>query len=162
MKPAQFELSADTRFLRQKLAEVKAGDTISYAALSEAVGKPVDGAFSALQSARRKMEKEGFVFSPIRGVGLIRLDDAGVIDAADSDIAAMRRKARRSGVKLSTVSYDALPDGKKLAFTAKASIVGAIAAIATNKAVAKLEKAAGGRSGELPITETLKALGYSV
>jgi hypothetical protein len=95
-------------------------------------------------------------------VALEYAEMVAVIDAADSDIAAMRRKARRSGVKLATVSYDALPEGKKLAFTAKASIVGAIAALATNKAVAKLEKAAGGRSGELPITETLKALGYTV
>ena len=84
-----------------------------------------------------------------------------VAGKADADIKMMRRRARRAGVKLSTVSYEKLTPPQQLAHTAKSSIVGAIAAIATDKAIQKVESAASGRSGELPIGETLRALGYA-
>ena len=162
MKPALFELSTDARFIRQRLHGMKPGDTVSYTDLATIIGKSVTGSLSALKTAKRGLLKEGYVFSPIRGEGLRRLTDAEVVGAADSDIAMIRRKARKTGAKLSTVSYEKLPAPKQLAHTAKASIVGAVAAITTNKAMTKIESAVGGRSGELPISETMKALGYNV
>jgi hypothetical protein len=159
MKPAQFEMSADARFLRQKLHEMKPGETVSYADLTALIGKSVTGNFSALQTAKRSLLKEGYVFSPVRGEGVKRLTDADVV--AQDDITPIRRHARRIGKKLSTVSYEQLNPAQQLQHTAKASIVGMVAAVATEKAVEKIEKAATGRSGELPIGETLKALGYA-
>lgn len=162
MKPALFELSADTRFIRQRLHEMAPGDTVSYADLSAIIGKTVSGETSALGSARRSLIKEGYVFSPVRGQGIRRLTDAEVVSAADGDIDGMRRKARRAGMKLSTVSVENLPPDKQIAHAAKSSIAGAVAAITTATAVQKIEKAAAGRSGELPIAETMKALGYEL
>lgn len=162
MKPAQFELSADTRFLRQKLHEMKPGDTLTYAELSQAVSKPVKGSFSALQSAKRSLLKEGYVFSAVVGEGIKRLTDGEVVSAADGDITSMRRRARKAGLKLSTVSYDTLAPEKQLSLSAKSSIIGAVAALTTAKAITRMEKAVTGRSGELPIAETMKALGYVV
>jgi hypothetical protein len=159
MKPAHFELSADARFLRQRLHELKPGDSVTYADLSKIIGKPVTGATPALQSAKRGLLKEGYVFSPVRGEAVRRLTDADVV--AGDDLSPLRRHARRVAKKLSTVSYEQLNPAQQLQHTAKTSIVGMVATVTTDKAVAKIEKAAGGRSGELPIGETLKALGYN-
>jgi hypothetical protein len=162
MKPARFELSADTRFIRQALEAVKPGEMISYAALSKLISKTVSGQTPALQTARRTLVKDGYVFSAVTGTGFRRLTDGEIVAASGSDIAAVRRKARRAGLKLSTVSFEALTPEQQLAHAAKASIVGAVAAITTDKAVAQVEKAASGRSSELPVGETLKALGYKL
>lgn len=161
MKPAQFELSADTRFIRQRLHELRPGDSVPYTELSALINKTVEGATPALQSAKRSLLKEGYVFAPIFGEGIKRLADDEVVTAADGDIATMRRRARKAGMKLSTVSYEQLTPTKQLALTAKVSIVGAIAAIATGRAIVAIEKVASGKSGELPIAETMRALGYS-
>lgn len=158
MKPALFELSADARFLRQRLHELKPGETVSYTELSKLISKTVVGSTPALQSAKRGLLKEGYVFSPVRGEAVRRLTDSDVV--AGDDISPLRRHARRVGKKLSTVSYDGLSAQQQLAHTAKASIVGMVVAVTTETAVAKIEKAAGGRAGELPIGETLRALGY--
>lgn len=159
MKPAQFEMSADARFLRQRLHEMKPGDNVTYEELGKLLGKTVTGSTSALQTAKRSLLKEGFVFSAVRGEGVQRMTDAAVV-AAD-DISPLRRHARRVGKKLSTVSYEALSAQQQLAHTAKASIIGMVTAVTTETAVLKVEKAASGRAGELPISETLKALGYN-
>lgn len=159
MKPVQFEMSADARFLRQELSKLKPGDSTSYAELSAAIGKPVTGAMAALQTAKRSLLREGFVFSPIRGEGVHRLTDVEVV--ASDDISPLRRHARRLGKKLSTVSYEQLDPAHQLALTAKSSVVGMVAAVTTEKAIEKVAAAASGRAGELPISETLKALGYT-
>lgn len=161
MRPAMFELSADARFLRQELQKLKPGEEITYGRLSQIVGKEVRGSFPALQSARRGLVKDGFIFSPVRGEGIRRLTDNEVVDAASGDITRMRRHARRAGLRLSTVEVDKLTPEKQVAFTAKASIIGAVSALTTEKAIAKVEKVSGGRAEELPIAQTLKALGFS-
>ena len=160
MKPPQFELSADTRFLRQKLHEMKPGDFISYAALSELISKDVTGATSALASAKRGLLKEGYVFGTVRGEGVKLLVEVDTLKAADMGLQSVRRRSRMEAKKLSTVSADKLPANMQNAFTAKLSIFGAIASFATDKAVAAIEKTAGGRAGELPIKDTMRALGY--
>lgn len=159
MKPAQFEMSADTRFLKQRLQQAQPGQSITYSELSALIGKTVSGSTSALQTAKRSLLKDGYVFSPIRGEGLQRLTDANVV--AEDHISPLRRHARRIGRKLSTVSYEALTAEQQLTHTAKTSIVAMVTSVTTENAVTKIEKAAGGRSGELPISETLKALGFN-
>ena len=161
MKPPQFELSADTRFLRQKLHEMKPGDFISYADLSELISKDVTGATAALASAKRGLLKEGYVFGTVRGEGVKLLVEIDTLKASDMGVQAIRRRSRLEARKLSTVSPDKLPANMQSAFTAKLSIFGAISSFATEKAVTAIEKAAGGRAGELPISETLRALGYA-
>jgi hypothetical protein len=161
MKPAIFEMSPDTRFLRQKLRALGQGVEVSYADLGKEIGKEVGGGFPALQSAVRGLLKEGYVFSPIRGVGLRRLTDAEIVSASDGDITSLRRRAKRAAKKLSSVEYQKLTPAQQLAHTAKTSIMGAVASMTTDRAVNAIEKVAGGKAGELPIRETMKALGYA-
>lgn len=161
-KPAIFEMSPDTRLLRQRLARMGKGETITYAELSAEISKEVTGGFSALQSARRSLlNDEGFVFSPVRGEGLKRLNDSEIVAASDGDIVALRRRSKRAARKLSSAEFDALTEEEKLQHTAKASVLGAVAAMTTEKAVTAVSKVAQGRANELPIRDTLKAMGYA-
>lgn len=161
MKPAMFEMSPDTRLLRQRLRTVAVGGTITYAELGSVISKPVTGSFPALQSAIRSLLRhDAIVFAAIRGVGLKRLNDEDIVSVADRDVDGVRRKAKRGVLKLSSVAdYSALPPAKQLAHTARMSVLTAVAHMATDGGMKKVEAAAAGRSGELPISDTLRAFG---
>lgn len=154
-----FEMSADARLLRQRLAKMQAGDEVSYAELTKEIGRDVDGACSALQSARRSLlNSNQIVFDVVRGVGLRRLTDAEIVDASERDIAHVRRAARRGAKKLLSIgNFDALPNDKQLQHTTRLSVMSMIAHTTSDKQISKVEKAASGRSQELPIAETLAA-----
>lgn len=158
-KPAVFEMSADTRLLRQALSRVAVGATISYESLSAEISKPVSGSFAALHSARDSLLRhDRIVFSVIRGEGLKRLDDREIISAGDEDVSAIRRKSRKALRKLTAIAdYNALSPADQLRHTATVSIFAAVADMATDKGVKKVEATAQGRSGELPIALTLSA-----
>jgi len=160
MKPAQFELSTDARFIRQRLHEMKPGDEISYEELGKDINKDVTGGMSALQSAKRSLLRDGFVFSAVTGVGIKRLIDVEIVKVGDKDIAVMRRRASKARLKLSTVSAEGLTPASNLDLIAKQSIIGAISIVTDHRSVEAIRGAVGGRSTELPIAATLKALGY--
>jgi hypothetical protein len=153
-----FELGPETRFLRQHLRKLEKDELASYRDLSLVVGKPVNGASHTLQSAIRGLLREGLVFATIRGVGIKRLTDAQIVSAADRDITSVRRRSKRAAKKLVVSDYQKLTAKQQLEHTAKISIMGAIASMTSDRAIAAIEKVASGRSGELPIAETIKAL----
>lgn len=160
MKPAMFEMSVDTRLLKQRLAKVEPGKTITYKELGEEISRHVDGGTSSLTSARRALFNEtGILFSPVRGEGLVRLTDEGKVGASDSDLNRVRRAAKRGARKLASVdNFDKLPPAKQLQHTTKMSVFSALAHISSDKAVTTLEsKVSPGRAKELPIAATLAA-----
>lgn len=159
MKRSIFEMSADTRLLRQALAAVPAGGSIGYQDLSAAISKPVGGGTASLQSARNSLLRdEGIVFSPVRGVGLCRLTDAQIVAASAQDLGGLRRKAKKAARKITSVSdYSTLPAADQLRHTAALSVFTAVAGLTSESGVKRVEAAANGRSGELPIAETMKA-----
>lgn len=161
-KQPSFELSADIRFLLQELRKVGIGDTASYETLSSAIGKTVSGTFSALHTAiRRLLRDDGIVFANIRGVGFKRLDDEEIVRLGESETDATRRRARRTVRKLTAVrDYSSMPAPAQLRHTALVSVNAMIADVTRDQSIKKVEKASGGRSGELPIAQTIKALGF--
>ena len=158
-KPMMFEASPDARLLRGRLKAVEIGQMVTYVELSAVVSRTVGGAFGPLRTALRSLlHDEQRVFGVVRGIGLKRLSDAEIVEAADSDIDSVRRKARRAARKLTSVQdFAAMDPAKQLAHTARLSIFGAIGHMTTESAVRKIETAATGRATELPIAETLKA-----
>jgi hypothetical protein len=160
-KPS-FELSADSRFLLQELRKIRVGETVVYDALSTAIGRPVRGNFSSLQTAvRRLLRDDGIVFANVRGVGFKRLDDASIVRLGESETDATRRRARRTVRKLTSIrDYAALTPAMQLRHTALVSVNAMVADVTRDQSVKKVEHASGGRSGELPIAQTIKALGF--
>lgn len=159
MKNPIFVMSADTRILRDELARVPIGNTIEHAALSKLIGKPIDGGTACLRSAVNSLLRhEGMVFAAIRSVGLKRLNDSEIIQHADQDADKIRRGARRSVMRLTSIKdYDGLTAKEKLAHTSRLSIFTAVASFTTDKSLKKLEAAADGTRRELPLAETLRA-----
>lgn len=161
MKPAIFEMSPDTRLLRQYLREVKVGETVTYADLSSVIGKPVVSSTGSLRSALNSvLRHDCFVFAAIRKVGIERLSDERIVSNSDADIDGIRRKAKRGARKLASIGdYSALPAPKQLAHTARMSILTMIAYTASDAGLKKIEAASAGHRKELPLQETLKAFG---
>jgi hypothetical protein len=161
MKAPLFEMSADARLLRQELAKVKSGDTIAYRVLGDAIGRKVEGATSALQTARRSLfREEQILFSPVSGEGLYRMRDEDIVSNADRDVTHLRRSARRGVQRLAAVQeYEKLPHGKQLAHSTKMSVMAAVAGITTDKAVKSIEveAAKSPERRQLPIAQTLAA-----
>ena len=154
-----FEMSANTRLTKQCLASVKLGESITYADMSAYVGCAIKGGSPCVQSAQRSLLiNDNIVFSPIRGVGLQRLTDEQIIAASVSDTDSIRRKARKSMKRITSIhDFSGLPPASQLQHTARLSIFSAIAELSRDSTVKKLEKAVSGRATELPIAETLKA-----
>lgn len=161
MRPAIFEMSPDTRLLRQHLRTAKIGDVLTYADLSKVLGKPVDSSHPSLRSAINSVLKhDNFVFAAIRKIGIERLSDERIVSASDGDIDAIRRKAKRGARKLTSIAdYAAMTSNKQLAHTARLSVLTMVAYSTTDAGLKKVEQASQGRKTELPLQETLRAFG---
>ena len=96
MNAPMFQRGADASRLHEELVLTPVGETVTYARLTDALGKPVTGATGALSSARRIAQREdGVVFGVIRGEGLKRLDSEGIVDLSGVRTQSVRRHAHR-------------------------------------------------------------------
>jgi hypothetical protein len=161
MKPTIFQRGVDSIKLRDELMLTPVGSIITYARLSEVLGKPVSGTTSALSSARRIVEHEDkILFGCVRGQGLKRLDSEGVVDQASTKTQAVRRRARRVVKTLTLAVFEDLKEASQRKAVAVASVLFVIADLAKEKSINAVELKAYGRSDQLPVIETLKALGF--
>jgi hypothetical protein len=103
--PLHLTIGPETKALLTALIETPLGETVTYAALSERLGRDVTGpARGLLTSARHIAARDhGAVFRPERGVGLVRLtpDEA-------ADIGATARRRIRTGARRATGKMAAL------------------------------------------------------
>lgn len=158
-KPPSFQLSADTRFLVQRLQKATVGETVTYEQLGQEVGKPVVGGMPALQSAKRVLRRDfEMVFAAIHGVGLKRLNDVEIVGTAASTSKKLRRTAQRGVQTLTAVSdFSKLPREEQMRHSASLSIFGAVAEMNREPSIRKIEKVAEAQRGELPFAATLEA-----
>ena len=160
--PALFERSADAVKLHEALMLTAVGGTVTYFQLSDALGKPVSSCSGPLRTARRIAQNEDkTVFSCVRSVGLKRLDNEGVVDLASTQTGHVHRHAHRVGKRLGTVDLLQLKERFQQKAIAMASVLTVVADLTRASSVTRVSKAAMGRASELPIKETLRALGFS-
>lgn len=119
------EMCAEVGVICLMLSKVEIGGFIAYGEVSEKVGQPIEGHRWWLDSARRIAQREhGYVFGCVRGKGLKRLDDVGIIGEGKLHRDCARRKAHRGLVKLSKVKdYISLTSSDKAAYNATATIL---------------------------------------
>lgn len=154
------DMAPETRIILQRLKSMNIGDFVGYDELSDISGKKIAGDSFHLSTARKGLLKDHhMVFEVIRTKGLKRLNDNELATtASDKFVEKGRRHAKRSAQKMACIeSYDKLSPAAQMAHTIKLSFFGAIAYMARKGQLEKASKAVGGRSGELPINETLKA-----
>jgi hypothetical protein len=105
-----------------------ANGDVSYAAIEEAVGRPLGEIRPTLHAARRYLERdEGIVFETIRGAGLRRLTDAEKVASAARFTRRIRRTAGAGMQRLNTVSDPSrLSNADQLAHTLRMTVFAAI------------------------------------
>jgi hypothetical protein len=154
-----FNRSADTRFIIQKLRPLRVGEQISYAELAAAVSRPVGEIDGSLASARRALLREdSMVFGTVRGVGLRRLSDTDIVRTSAAVTKRIRRAARRGVRVLAAVNdFSALPRDDQMRHSASVSVLAAIAEMTTDKSLRKIESVTKEAVRELPFAQTLAA-----
>lgn len=152
-----FRRSYETSRLVEALNKMEPGETLTYGKLSEFASMDVDGATPALISARRIVQSEnGYITDAVWGVGIKRLTDEEIVEAATKGTASLARRARAESHKLSRSDFAALNEDKRKKYAVHQSVFGAIAAISSSKGVAVIEKNVVGEIMRLPVKETMK------
>lgn len=153
-----FEKSADTKILESLLSSSAVGDTITYEQMSKAIGRDVrQHAISSLRSARRMLVSKGIVFGVENNVGVVRLDDSGILKSTESDRQRTRRIAKFSLRKLSAIVFEKLTGEERKLHIARSAQLGAVAMIADASSMKKIQSRVDpNQSVQLAIGETLK------
>lgn len=142
--PDQFKRSYETQALIDALSTVAPGSTITYAALSEAVGMDVSGTTAALRMARIILARESQkLFATERKVGVRRLTDTQIVQESHRSRSRIGRESRRAIQRLACVqNFAGLSEAERQTHQAHAVIYGMIADAASHKTVKALQSAA--------------------
>jgi hypothetical protein len=158
----RFEKSQDTKILESVLKGIEVGQTVTYEQLSKAIGRDVrEHARSSLDTARRGVLKLGIVFDVEQNVGLVRLNDAQIVNSTERDRKSISRKARHTLNKLSVAKYENLDDEAKRKHVTMSAQMGALQMFSAKSTTSKIESKVSNDTKELPIGETLKLFGAS-
>lgn len=154
------EICAASRLVHARLVKLGIGDTITYAELSAAAGVNVLKKRNCITTGRNLARRnERMVFGVVRGVGLKRLDDTGIIDDVDRDRCAIRRKSTRAIRKAECVADLAkLGDPDRTRLLANLAIMGAINHATHATGVKKIEAKVQNSQAKLQLAETLEAI----
>lgn len=140
------EVSIDTQTLERELLKATIGDLIDYEHLSATIGRDITGKarhvlYSALYRVKRDRQ---MVFSPVRGVGMKRLDDIAIASSGDQSIARIRNTAKRGRHTLTCVQdFAALPEDVKRKHNIALSVLGVLGHITRTSTVKKIEARTG-------------------
>ena len=154
-------LSAEASALIAVLLTMKVGDVVPYAALSEAIGCDVRLRRHVLMTARNRVLRDDSVHTAmVAKVGIKRVSDD---DAGDGGLnRALRRTrsaARRGRLIASRLNMNEIPQTKRAAVVAKASLLEMIDYGASAKAQSKaLTAVAASDDKALPLRHMLAAL----
>jgi hypothetical protein len=155
-----FSRSFDVQQLVERLTKLTIGETATYAELAEIVGGEQDADVfrSQLQSARRIIQRENqIVTAVIRGEGITRLDNLGIVKTGASSIGKIRRESMRGIKRLACADYEQLTQAERAKHDAAASHLAVLGEFSRAKTVEKIEKAAEQKIGKLNVNETLDA-----
>ena len=143
MKEAMFVTSADSKTLASVLNECEVGDVITYDVLNKSIGRDVrSDAKSAMICARKLVQRESqMVFDAVASIGFKRLSDDEIVDLSDKTRDQLRRATRRTVVKLHCVSYEEMSKEKQTKHNTALSMFGVIGELATEKSIARLQRA---------------------
>lgn len=154
----RFEISADRKIIENMLENTEVGQLVTYEALSKAIGRDVRTyASGALQGARKALLQKRIVFDCESKVGLVRLNDAQIIDSTESERARIMRASKRGLQKLASVEFSKLSDEEKKKHVARSAVFGTLTMFSTASSVKKIENHATVK--EMAIGETLKLFG---
>jgi len=152
-----FQKSAQTLALIERLREAPIGSVVTYAALSEAIGEDITETRGHLYSAIKALGSDGIAFGTVRGQGVKRLTADEIPAIGEAAILHIRRASRRARKRMAVVNtMNDAPNEVRIKINATSSLLGAIEHFSTGKSAAKAEKAA--TDGVVPPMKLLEAL----
>lgn len=159
-KRPDFLPSIDNQMIGELFHAAEVGETVTYAAMSEAVGYTVDGGSGVVQSARRRIERDyDMVFAAVRSEGFRRLSSAEIVQESERGVMKLRRGAKRAARKLGRVEYEELSPDEQVQHNARLSLLGAMAALGQKSAEKKVVTAVEKAGATLPLGKTLALFG---
>lgn len=138
---------ADVAALTAVLDQLAVGSIVSYAVLSDAIGRDIQKHRYLLDKALDKLVRKRKVFGCIKETGYQRLSDSQIVEHSFGAFRRIRRIARRNAVRLSSVEFANLSNEERLRHNLHISALGAIAHAATPSNIAKLNQACSNSSG---------------
>jgi hypothetical protein len=159
------ELSIDTQTVERILVVAAVGEVVPYGRLSEAIGRNVqNGARYVLKSAcDRLLREQHMVFEAVRGDGVKRLDDAGVVGTGTQTLKKIHNAARRGARKLAAVQdFNALPNEKKVQHNLIVAQLGMLAHVTSGRVAKRLEEETRKAPEPLPTARLLEAMKASL
>lgn len=155
-----FKAGVDTLELVKALQKASVGDIVTYLSLSESIGRDVQSvARGSLVTACEILRRDyQMAFGCVRGIGLQRLNDSGVLSSEKNSISRIKRLARRSGKRLALVRPENLSPLEKASYNVTSATLGAISLCVSSKSQHKLEQKAMD-SSKLDVGEAMKLFG---
>jgi hypothetical protein len=159
MKQSIGEMGVDARLLLARLQKMAVGDQVTYEELTDLIGRDVQrDAYSALMTARKAAERDGIVVDVLPKMGIVRLDDVGIVKSSTSYVEKIHRVARRGVRRVSKADYNALPRDLQNTHNLNMSVLGVLAVASSVKTTKKLEGAVAKRGTCLPTAKMLDEL----
>lgn len=159
-KRALFERSENTGVLIGVLANKPIGTTLSYEELSAAISADVrNAAASNLRTAREIVERDyRQVWEVVVNVGLVRVDDGGIVHSSRRYLSRAHSAARRGLRRLLAADVDKLSNDQKTTYIERWSHLGLIKNATKPKAQEQIRAAANSSGRSLTYHESLKAV----
>jgi hypothetical protein len=143
---------SDSALLARVLAQLPVGGELSYAEMTAAIGRDVQGVGrGALETARRKLLRdERRVFDVIIDIGLRRLNDREIVQTADKARAHIRRTSRKAARTVLCATYEKLDRESQVKHNIALSVFAVTEQMAGDKAVKRIESQVKQMGRELP------------
>lgn len=136
------KVAAKVEALLEALTALSPGQTVTYEALSKALGEKVSSQDYVMQRALKKAERQtGAIFDNVMGQGYQRLHTHEISGLGKRANSRIRKTARRTRKRLENVRANDLSAGDIAAIAAYRSHFGMIEGIAKEQTVKALESA---------------------
>ena len=156
-KKSIVEISYESKLLYERLKTLEVNGFVSYADLSELIGRNVQQYRSHLTTAIRKcLSADSIVIEAVRNEGVKRLADGDILKIPKRVRDHIRKGCRRGIKKISTVNYDTLTREQQVSHNAEWSILGTLVHCTTSRIHKKIEAKVEEAQKRLPIGKTLE------
>lgn len=158
-KRGMFELAFETKVIIEMLKNTRDGEMVSYKHMLEKTARySVNAIRGNIQTARKSLQEDGYLFDTVFGLGLRRMSDEEIATSWEKRRKQIKKTAERSIKETSTVRKpEALSEPSKYALMVGQTIMATIRHATTNKAVKQVEADVKVTDEQLTIGKTLEA-----
>ena len=157
-KKAIHEAAAETRLIEAELRKhTTPGDFVTYVSLTTICGCNVqERGRGFMNTARGILERDGYVWGPVKGEGLKLMDAEGVIDVATSKRKSIGRQANKILKKINTINIMEADENLRNRVVAEKTVAVMLKHSASERRQTKLLEATKNQTHELPVGKALE------